>query len=586
MQSTKLAVLRCFHGASTPSTPGWVAALAIAGLATSAHAALECAGLTAIKPEATTMTSATSIVAPSSVGGSRVAVPFCRVEGVARPSSDSEIRFEVWLPSADKWTGRLKVDGTGGYAGGVPYALLAQDVGDGFVTAGSNMGHDGGESPAWTVNHPEKVKDWGLRAHYSVAMAAKALSAAYYDKPVRYAYFEGCSNGGRQAMMMAQNYPELFDGIVSGAPSMFYPDLLFWLLWTGKQQVPEAGKPPVLSDAKRSMITKRVLEKCDGMDGVVDGQITNPRACTFDIDSLGPSGDNSLTAAELAVVKAMYGGTRTESGTQRYPGAKLGSESDWIPLFADNGGYGLFIEHFVYSRNTPNFDWRRELNFSGVYDESKAKLTPFTAAPSPDITAFTSRGGKLLHFHGWNDPVVTPDGSIDYLYALTQFERFRNLPKPEFDRAVDALTPQDVAASAEPLLEKVRQYHRLFMVPGMGHCSISGAGPRYIGGGAAEPPAALRDADHHVVGALMKWVEQGVAPDRIIATRVEDGRVTRQRPVCAYPAQAAYKGSGDVNDAANFTCVMPDASTRTLTPSDMILIQSSLRQRDLKLPNR
>jgi feruloyl esterase len=282
----------------------------------------------------------------------------------------------------------------------------------------------------------------------------------------------------------------------------------------------------------------------------------------------------------------MYGGTRTESGVQRYPGAKLGSETDWIPLFADNGGYGAFIEHFVYSRNTPGFDWRRELNFSSVYDEAKAKLTPFTAAPSPDITAFASRGGKLLHFHGWNDPVVAPDGSIDYLYALTQFERFRNLSKADFDRAIDALTPQDVAASAEPLLEKVRRYHRLFMVPGMGHCSLSGAGPRWIGGGAAEPPAALRDFDHHVVGALMKWVEQDVAPERIIATRIEDGKVVRQRPICAYPAQAAYKGTGDINDAANFTCVTPDASSRPLTASDMVLIQSSLRQREMKLPNR
>ncbi len=339
--------------------PRLITAAAVVSLAASAHAASDCAGLTAVKPEATTITSATLVGAPSTIGGAKVGVPFCRVEGVARPSADSEIKFEVWLPAADKWTGRLKVDGTGGYAGGVPYALLAQDIGDGFVTAGSNMGHDGGESPAWTVNHPEKVKDWGLRAHYSVATAAKALSATYYDKPVRYSYFEGCSNGGRQAMMMAQNYPELFDGIAAGAPSMFYPDLLFWLLWTGKQQVPEVGKPPVLSDAKRALITKRILDKCDAMDGLVDGQITNPRACVFDIDTLGPSGDNSLTAAELAVVKAMYGGTRTESGVQRYPGAKLGSETDWIPLFADNGGYGLFIEHFVYSRNTPGFDWRR-----------------------------------------------------------------------------------------------------------------------------------------------------------------------------------------------------------------------------------
>jgi len=562
-------------------------AVSIAWAAGSADAATDCAGLVNVKLEGATIVSASVVSGPSTIGGARVAVPICRVEGVARPSSDSEIRFEVWLPStSDKWTGRMKVNGTGGYAGAVPYALLAQDIGDGFVTAGSNMGHDGGESPAWTVNRPEKVKDWGLRAHYSVASAGKALSAAYYDKPVRYSYFEGCSNGGRQAMMMAQNYPELFDGIVSGAPSMFYPDLLFWLLWTGKQQIPEAGKPPVLSDAKRALITRRILDKCDAADGLVDGQITNPRACTFEIDSLGPAGDNSLTAAELAVVKGMYGGTRSESGVQRYPGAKLGSEIDWIPLFADNGGYGAFIEHFVYSRHTPGFDWRRELNFSNVYDEAKSKLTPFTAAPSPDISAFVSRGGKLLHFHGWNDPVVTPDGSIDYLYALTQFERFRNLPKAEFDRAVDTLTPQDVAASAEPLLEKVRQYHRLFMVPGMGHCSLSGAGPRWIGGGAAEPPAALRDTDHHVVGALMKWVEQGAAPERIIASRIEDGKVVRQRPICAYPAQAAYKGSGDINDAANFTCVTPDASSRPLTTSDMVLIQSSLRQRDMKLPNR
>ena len=560
---------------------------AIAGISCAAHAASDCAGLTAVKPEGTTITSS-SVVSTASIGGSIVGVPFCRVEGIARPSSDSEIKFEVWLPSArDKWTGRMKVNGTGGFAGGVPYPRMAQDIGDGFITAGSNMGHEGGESPNWTVGHPEKVKDWGLRAHYSVATAAKALSTAFYDMPVRYSYFEGCSNGGRQSMMMAQNYPDLFDGIVAGAPSLFYPDLLFWLLWTGKHQIPIAGKPPVLSDSKRALITKRVQEKCDAIDGLADGQITNPRACVFDIETMGPSGDKSLTSEEMAVVKAMYSGTINEAGVQKYPGAKLGSEADWIPLFADNGGYGAFIEHFVWGRNTPSFDWRSQLNFSNVYEEAKAKLTPFTAAPSPDITAFTSRGGKLLHYHGWNDAVVAPDGSIDYLYALTQFERFRNLSKADFDRAIDGLTPQDVAASGEPLLEKVRQYHRLFMIPEMGHCMAGGTGPNAVGGGANEPPAAFRDADHHTVSAVIKWVEQGVAPERIIATRVgSDGKVVRQRPVCAYPAQAAYKGSGDINDASNFTCVTPDASTRPLTASDMVLIQSSLRQRDVKLPGR
>src|SRR5262249_1094650 len=173
------------------------------------------------------------------VGGGAVPVPIGRVQGTARPSSDSEIKFEVWLPLADaSWTGRFKQNGTGGYAGATPYARLAQDVTDGFVSAGSNMGHDGGENASWTLGHPEKVKDWGLRAHYYVATAAKTLANAYYGTPVVHSYFEGCSNGGRQALMMAQNYPTLFDGIAAGAPSNFYPDVLMWLTWTGKTLTP------------------------------------------------------------------------------------------------------------------------------------------------------------------------------------------------------------------------------------------------------------------------------------------------------------------------------------------------------------
>jgi len=201
----------------------------------SVHAAYSCADLAAVTTADSTVTSATAVPAGAVISGSVVPVAMCRVQGVARPSSDSEIKWEVWLPdTAAAWTGRMKVNGTGGYAGATPYPRLAQDIGDGFVTAGSNMGHDGGESASWTLGHPEKVKDWGLRAHYSVATAAKTLAATYFGAPVQHSYFEGCSNGGRQAMMMAQNYPELFDGIVAGAPSQWYPDLLMWLLWTAR----------------------------------------------------------------------------------------------------------------------------------------------------------------------------------------------------------------------------------------------------------------------------------------------------------------------------------------------------------------
>ena len=221
-------------------------ALGLIGACGSVHAAYSCADLATVTTADSTVTASTPVAAGAVIGGSAVTVPMCRVQGTARPSFDSEIKFEVWLPpTAADWTGRMKVNGTGGYAGATPYARLAQDIGDGFVTAGSNMGHDGGESASWTLGHPEKVKDWGLRAHYFVATAAKTLSRAFYDKPVSHSYFEGCSNGGRQAMMMAQNYPELFDGIVAGAPSQWYPDLLMWLLWTGKTLTPDGGRSAV-----------------------------------------------------------------------------------------------------------------------------------------------------------------------------------------------------------------------------------------------------------------------------------------------------------------------------------------------------
>jgi feruloyl esterase len=261
------------------------------GICNVAHAA-DCSSLLSVVSEDATMTAADSITPPATISGVAVTVPLCRVQGTARPSADSEIKFEVWLPAtAGAWTGRMKVNGTGGYAGGTPYARLGQDVGDGFVTAGSNMGHDGGEAASWTLGHPEKVKDWGLRAHYYVATAAKTLASAFYGEPVAHSYFEGCSNGGRQALMMAQNYPALFDGIVAGAPSNWYPDLLMWLLWSGVHQTPVLGQPAVVSTAKRQAITQRALQACDSLDGLADNQITNPRACQFNVDSMGPAGD-------------------------------------------------------------------------------------------------------------------------------------------------------------------------------------------------------------------------------------------------------------------------------------------------------
>ena len=588
MQRTK----RSRYGASgRPAAIGAALALGLAATSGAAYAALDCSSLTTVTPDASTITSAALVTPPATIGGAAVTVPFCRVQGTARPSPDSEIKFEVWLPpTAADWTGRMKVNGTGGYAGATPYGNLARDIGDGFVTAGSNMGHDGGEDASWTLGHPEKVKDWGLRAHYFVATAAKTLSQAFYDKPVSHSYFEGCSNGGRQAMMMAQNYPELFDGIVAGAPSQWYPDLLMWLLWTGKTLTPSAPfGPPSISVAKRAAITQRALQACDANDGLVDGQITNPRACTFDIDTMGPSGDGTLTADEVTIAKRMYGGTHRNwddlTSEQRYTGAKYGSEADWSPLFADNGGYGPFIGHYVYSLLSPPYDWRRDINWDDVYDHAKAVLSPVTAAPSPDIRRFTSRGGKLIQMAGWNDSVVPPDGSVNYYHSLALFEKLHTLSSAAIDGFVNNLSSQSVAAVAQALGDRVRQYHRLFMLPATAHCGGS-TGPNSIGGGMPEPPAAFRDADHHVVSAVIKWVEQGIAPDKIIATKFSGDTLTLSRPVCAYPAQAVYNGSGDVNVAASFSCVQQTESADSIGPGDIVQIKNSLTQRALELPNR
>ncbi|HEX2544339.1 MAG TPA: tannase/feruloyl esterase family alpha/beta hydrolase [Ramlibacter sp.] len=548
-----------------------------------------CEDLTRVTAEASTIASAVSVTSATSIGNTAVDARFCRVQGVARPTPASEIKFEVWLPAASAWTGRFKLNGTGGYAGAVPYARLAQDIGDGFITAGSNMGHDGGESAAWTLNQPEKVRDWGLRAHYYVATAAKALAAAHYGKPVRHSYFEGCSNGGRQAMMMAQRFPELFDGIAAGAPSQFYPEILMWLAYSGKVLTPVQGQPSVLPPAKLQFLSRASHAACDAQDGLADGQITNPRVCGFKPDALrctAGDGPDCLTDPQLAAARAMYAGMRTSQGVQRYAGVMPGSEGVWDPLFADNGRYGPFIGHYVYSRTSPPYDWRRDLNWDDQFDHIKQLITPITAAPSPDLTAFKARGGKLIQFHGWNDPVVTPQGSPAYYNALIQFEKLKNLPRAQFDAAVSNLTGAQVTADSLALASTVRGYHRLFMLPDVGHCR-GGTGPEAIGGGFTEPAKAQRTAESHVINALARWVEEGRAPEQIVATKYnEAGAITRQRPICAYPQVAVYRGSGDVNAASSFTCATASADQLPTDAADLLILRNSLRQRDVLGPRR
>lgn len=555
----------------------------VTGSATSARG---CESLVGVTSGPSVVTAATPMAAGAQVGSSTVPAAICRVQGVSRPSPGSEINFEVWLPLDAAWTGRLKVDGTGGFAGATPVRRLADDVAAGFAAAGSDMGHVGGESPDWTMNNPEKVKDWGYRAHYYVTTAAKAVANAYYGRPVAHAYFEGCSNGGRQAMMMAQRYPELFDGIIAGAPSMFYPDTLMSIVWTGHTLTPEAGRPPVVSPAKLEMVGARAMAACDAQDGLVDQQITNPRACNFNPDVLrcqAEAAEDCLTDDELRALKAVYRGVPTPTGESRWHGPAVGSEPEWQPGFADRGGYGRFIGHLVYSQSTPPFA-PRELDLVREYDALKRSLTPWFAAPSPDLTRFRARGGKLIQYHGWDDAVVTPQGSVNYARALATFEALKGLPDARFDAAVESLSAHDVAAAASAHGGAVQDYHRLFMLPHVAHCS-GGRGPGLIGGGTGAPPAGMQDANHDLVLSLVRWVEQDVAPEVLIASKLTDGAITRQRPICAYPKEARYRGAGDINAASSFACVAPEGQP-ALEKADLAQIRNALRQRNVLSPTR
>ena len=519
---------------------------------------------------------AETLTPPASVDGVALNVPFCRVQGVARPSADSDIRFEVWLPEPAAWRGRYKQNGTGGFAGHTPRGRMAEDVGLGFASAGSNMGHDGGESAHWALGHPDKLLDWGLRAHAEVAAAAKALVQAHYGRPAQHAYFEGCSNGGRQAMLMAQRHPTLFDGIVAGAPSMFYPDMLMTLAWMTRAQVPLAGQAPLLSLPKRALIAERTLQACDALDGLRDGELTNPMACQFPLASLrctAADGPECLTDTELRVATQVLGGPRNARGQALWAGPLPGAENEWAPGFADDGGYGRFIGHAVHGLDSPPFDWR-QLNFDADHARVLQTLGPLTAAPNPDLSAFTARGGKLIQFQGWQDAIVSPQGTLNYVNARALLQAWHSVPAEEFERRLQALTPASLASTTLAQATRLQQAQRLFMLPGVGHCGC-GAGPSALGGGLAAAPQL--DAQHDLLQALLRWVEAGEAPASLIASRTDGPRVLRQRPVCSYPQQARYLGEGSIDSAESFRCTTPTAEQLGLSDTDVMQVRTILR---------
>ncbi len=450
---------------------------------------------------------------------------FCRVAATLTPTADSDIRLEVWLPL--KWNGNFLGLGNGGFAGTISYGPLADSIRQGFAAASTDTGHFASPEATWALNHPEKIIDFGHRAIHLMTVQAKALSTAHYGSAPKKAYFSSCSNGGRQALMEVQRYPADYDGVIAGAPANAWTTLMT----TAAKNMQATGRDlaAYLPAAKLPAIQAAAIAACDQLDGVKDGVLENPAQCRFDPASLrcaGPETSDCLTAPQVDSLRTLYAGLRSAQGKPLFPGyspsgeAEPGGWGPWItgPAPEKSALYGFSTNFFRYLvHSDPQWDYK---TFDVTRDLAAAqKLAPALDATNPDLKAFHARGGKLILYHGWCDAAIPAQNAIDYYQAVVK----------------------KVGA------KRAATFVRLFMVPGVQHCG-GGVGPNNFG----QAGAPQGDAASNIAAALVRWVEQGTAPEQIIAAKPG-----RTRPLCAYPKVARYKGTGSTDEAANFTCIAP-----------------------------
>jgi tannase/feruloyl esterase len=435
---------------------------------------------------------------------------FCRVAATLAPSADSDIKMEIWMPAGSSWNGKFEAVGNGGWAGQLSIQALAAGVARGYAIATTDTGHatPGG---SFAYGHPEKLTDFAYRAVHEMTVTAKAFVRAYYGGAPRLSYWNGCSTGGRQGLKEAQQYPDDFDGIVAGAPASHMTHLLAQSIWVA-QAVRKAGAP--LTASQYARLHQAVIDSCDASDGVKDGVIEDPRQCAFDpraIQCTAASDDSCLTPAQVEMVRTIYAPARNpRTGADIFPGQERGSELAWSTALAAPTPLGIATDYWKYVVfANPDWDFMT-LNFDADVARAEALDHGEMNVVQPDLNAFVTRGGKLLLYHGWNDPLIAPRNTVNY-----------------FEAAVKTLGGAGVAKDSV----------RLFMMPGVGHC-VGGEGP----------------SNFDQLGVMEQWVEQRHAPDAIVAARTSPAGVDRTRPLCPYPQVAVYRGSGDTNVADNFTC--------------------------------
>jgi tannase/feruloyl esterase len=470
-----------------------------------------------------------SFTPPGSTNSISNLPPFCRVVGVIAPTADSQIRFEVWLPLG-KWNGKFAGVGNGGWAGTISYGALAEQLRRGYATASTNTGHEaqpGQNMARFAFEKPEQLIDFASRAHHLTAQKAKAILMAFYGKQPAKAYFIGCSSGGYEGLMEAQRFPDDYDGIVAGMPANNWTRLMAGDLDATLAAFKDGGAN--LPPAALGVLHRAAIATCDARDGVPDGAIEDPSRCRVDTAALvckpGQNAATCLTSAQADAARRVYDGLKDpKTGAQLYPGLAPGSEPFWVHRDPANP-FPIPISHYKWLVFAdPEWDWKT-FDFSDPADydahvRAEAKLAPILNATDPDLSAFRQRGGRLLQYHGWYDQLIAPQNSIDYFDSVVA----------HFGRG------KDRAAA----LTDVQNFYRLFMMPAVAHCG-GGTGP----------------SNYDMLAALEDWVERGIAPDRVVATRQVSGVVDRSRPLCPYPQVAVYNRKGDTNDAGSFTCAVP-----------------------------
>jgi hypothetical protein len=461
---------------------------------------------------------------------------FCRAAIEATPNSDSQIALEIWLPVTG-WNHKYRGQGNGGFAGAIDYRGMAGSVELGYATSGSDAGHKGeGTDASWALNHPEKIVDFGYRAVHETAGIAKVIIKAFYGEPQQRAYFDSCSDGGREALMEAQRFPEDYDGILAGAPANDWTHLMTGALTT--QKAINANRANFIPPEKLPAITAAALQACDAQDGLRDGILSDPRRCHFDPGMLlcGPSDDHScLSAPQLQSLKTIYAGPTDPQGRQIFPAVMPSGEDgdggwkDWIigPTFEKSALVAFesgFFQDMVFSDRNWNY---HSADIDQSLQAANQKMASVLNATDPDLSKFKARGGKLILYHGWLDAAISPVNTINY-YQSVQSKMGE---------------------------QSAGEFVKLYMVPGMRHC-VSGPGPSIFG---QLGIAMSRDPQENMFTSLERWVEQGTAPNTIIATKLRDERdrskgILMTRPLCPFPELAVYDGKGDPQNATAFAC--------------------------------